>query len=57
MGVLVETAGKEDQMFSPYLSVPFEHAKENGEIPEHMEIAGTWSRLTKAGEATYINVV
>ena len=52
-----ETTGKEDEMFSPYLSVPFQRARENGEIPEYMNIAGTWSRISKEGEATYINVV
>lgn len=52
-----ETTGKEDNMFSPYLSVPFQQAKEAGEIPEHVDIAGTWSRLSEHGDATYINVV
>ena len=52
-----ETTGKEDEMFSPYLFEPFQRAKENGEIPEHVNIAGTWSRISKEGEATYINVV
>ena len=52
-----ETTGKEDKMFSPYLSEPFQKAKENGEIPEYMDIAGTWSRINKEGEATYINVI
>lgn len=52
-----ETTGKEDEMFSPYLAVPFQRAKENGEIPEYINIAGTWSRISKEGEATYINVV
>lgn len=52
-----ETTGKEDKMFSPYLSVPFQLAKAAGEIPEDVEIAGTWSRLSEHGDATYINVV
>lgn len=52
-----ETTGKEDKMFSPYLSMPFQQAKEAGEIPEDVHIAGTWSRLSEHGEATYINVV
>ncbi len=52
-----ETAGKEDDMFSPYLSAPFKRAKEAGEIPEGVEIAGTWSRISEHGGATYLNVV
>jgi FAD dependent oxidoreductase len=53
----VETAGKEDDMFSPYLSAPFQLAKDAGEIPEDVDIAGTWSRISEQGDATYLNVV
>jgi hypothetical protein len=53
----VETTGKEDKMFSPYLSAPFQLAKEAGDIPEGVEIAGTWSRISEQGDATYLNVV
>jgi len=53
----IETTGKEDSMFSPYLSVPFQMAKDAGEIPQDVKIAGTWSRITEQGEATYLNVV
>jgi len=53
----VETTSKEDGLFSPYLSEPFQRAKAAGEIPEDVEIAGTWSRLSEHGDATYINVV
>jgi len=53
----VETSGKEEKIFSPYLSEPFKRAKEAGEIPENVEIAGTWSRISETGEATYLNVV
>lgn len=52
-----ETAGKEDDLFSPYLAAPFQQAKEAGEIPEDVQIAGTWSRISEHGDATYINVV
>ena len=52
-----ETAGKEDDLFSPYLAAPFQQAKEAGEIPEGVRIAGTWSRISEHGDATYINVV
>jgi hypothetical protein len=44
-------------LFSPYLSEPFRKAKKAGEIPDDVEIAGTWSSLTEQGEATYLNVV
>ena len=52
-----ETTGKEDKMFSPYLKAPFQLAKEAGEIPEDVDIAGTWSRISEHGDATYLNVV
>lgn len=52
-----KTDGKEDDMFSPYLSEPFKKAKLAGEIPEGVEIGGTWSRLTPQGEATYLNML
>jgi len=53
----IETSGKEDTMFSPYLSVPFQRAREAGEIPKDVKIAGTWSRISEQGDATYLNVV
>jgi hypothetical protein len=52
-----ETAGKEDDLFSPYLSEPFQKAREAGEIPENVLMGGYWSSLTEAGEATYMNLV
>lgn len=52
-----ETSGKEDDMFSPYLSEPFKKAQQAGEIPKGIEIGGTWSRLTAQGEATYLNML
>jgi len=52
-----ETAGKEDDLFSPYLSEPFSKAREAGEIPENVLMGGYWSSLTEAGEATYMNMV
>ena len=51
------TSGKEDHLFSPYIQEPFDRAKQAGEIPEDVEIAGTWSNISSAGEATYINVI
>ena len=52
-----ETTGKEDDLFSPYIEEPFNRAKEDGDIPKDAWIKGTWSSLTEAGEATYLNLV
>jgi len=52
-----ETTGKEDNLFSTYLSEPFRKAREAGEIPENVLKGGYWSSLTEAGEATYMNIV
>jgi hypothetical protein len=52
-----ETAGKEADLFSPYLCEPFARAREKGEIPEGVLTGGTWSSLTDTGEATYLNLV
>jgi hypothetical protein len=52
-----ETTGKEDNMFSPYIAAPFQKAQAAGEIPENIEIAGTWSSISDEGEASYLNVV
>lgn len=51
------TAGKEEDLFSPYLEHPFNRAKEAGEIPENAWIKGTWSSLSESGEATYLNMI
>ena len=54
----VETSGKEDDMFSPFLRKPFEKAREAGLIPENLDtIAGTWGALYDSGELTYLNLV
>ncbi|MBF0469612.1 MAG: FAD-dependent oxidoreductase, partial [Desulfamplus sp.] len=52
-----QTAGKEENLFSPYLSEPFAKARQNGEIPENVLTGGYWSSLTDTGEATYLNMV
>ncbi|WP_022665547.1 FAD-dependent oxidoreductase [Desulfospira joergensenii] len=52
-----ETSGKENEMFSPYLSEPFARAREKGEIPDGVLTGGYWSSLTDTGEATYLNMV
>jgi hypothetical protein len=57
-GWQIETSGKEDHLFSPYLQEPFELAREAGLIPEDVRsIGGTWGRISDAGEATYLNLV
>ena len=54
----VETDGKEDDMFSPFLKKPFAKAIENGVIPAHLNtIAGTWGAMHDTGELTYMNLV
>jgi ribulose 1,5-bisphosphate synthetase/thiazole synthase len=54
----VETSGKEDTMFSPYLGKPFAQAIKDGVIPAHLNtIAGTWGALHDTGELTYMNLV
>lgn len=52
-----QTSGKEDDLFSPYLSEPFAKARDKGEIPEGILTGGYWSSLTDTGEATYLNMV
>ena len=54
----VETDGKEDDMFSPFLKKPFARAIETGVIPPHLNtIAGTWGAMHDTGELTYMNLV
>ncbi len=54
----VETTGKEDHLFSPYLEKPFQLARLAGIIPNNIKsIGGTWSSITDAGEATNLNLV
>ena len=54
----VETSGKEDAMFSPYLGKPFKQAIRDGLLPAHLDtIAGTWGALHDTGELTYMNLV
>ncbi|SFE99915.1 FAD dependent oxidoreductase [Sulfitobacter brevis] len=54
----VETDGKEDDMFSPFLKKPFAKAIEDGLIPKHLNtIAGTWGAMHDTGELTYMNLV
>ena len=54
----VETDGKEDDMFSPFLAKPFEQAIKDGVIPAHLNtIGGTWGTVHDSGEMTYMNLV
>ncbi|MDV4145814.1 FAD-dependent oxidoreductase [Shimia sp. FJ5] len=54
----IETSGKEDEMFSPFLHKPFQQAIEAGMIPPHLNtIAGTWGAAHESGELTYMNLV
>jgi ribulose 1,5-bisphosphate synthetase/thiazole synthase len=54
----VQKGGKEDELFSPYLEKPFARARAEGIIPAGLKsIGGTWSTITDAGEATYLNMI
>ena len=54
----IETSGKEDHMFSPFLHKPFRDAVEAGLIPADLTtIAGTWGAMHDSGELTYMNLV
>jgi len=54
----IQTDGKEDDLFSPYLDKPFEKARAEGIIPPGLKsIGGTWSGISDAGDATYLNMV
>lgn len=54
----IETSGKEDKMFSPFLAKPFAQAIRDGVIPPHLNtIAGTWGAVHDTGELTYMNLV
>ncbi len=54
----VETTGKEDGMFSPFLKKPFDQAIRDGLIPSHLTtISGTWGAIHDSGELTYMNLI
>lgn len=54
----IETDGKEDHLFSPFLGKPFAQAIRDGVIPAHLNtIAGTWGAMHDTGELTYLNLV
>lgn len=54
----IETSGKEDEMFSPFLRKPFEQAMQAGIIPDNLNtICGTWGAISDQGDLTYLNLV
>jgi ribulose 1,5-bisphosphate synthetase/thiazole synthase len=54
----IETSGKEDTMFSPFLRKPFRKALESGLLPANLTtIAGTWGAVSDQGDLTYLNII
>ncbi len=54
----METDGKEDEMFSPFLGKPFDQAIKDGVIPAELKtIGGTWGAVHDSGELTYMNLI
>jgi hypothetical protein len=54
----IETTGKEDGLYSPFLYKPFQRAIDAGVIPADLTtIAGTWGAVHDSGELTYMNLV
>jgi ribulose 1,5-bisphosphate synthetase/thiazole synthase len=54
----IETTGKEDDLFSPFLRKPFDKARKAGIIPSSLStIAGTWGTVSEQGDLTYLNLV
>ena len=54
----IETTGKEDGLFSPFLGKPFAQAIRDGVIPAHLNtIGGTWGAVHDTGELTYMNLI
>jgi hypothetical protein len=54
----IETSGKEDDLFSPFLHKPFKAAIDAGLIPADLTtLAGTWGAIHDSGELTYMNLV
>jgi hypothetical protein len=54
----IETTGKEDEMFSPFLRKPCKQAVKAGVIPASLAtIAGTWGAVSDQGDLTYLNLI
>lgn len=57
-GWTIETTGKEDKMFSPFLRKPFSKAIDAGLIPADLTtLGGTWGAISDQGDLTYMNIV
>ena len=55
---VIETSGKEDGMFAPFLGKPFAQAIRDGVIAAHLNtIGGTWGAVHDTGELTYMNLI
>jgi hypothetical protein len=54
----IETTGKEDDLFSPFLRKPFKKAVEAGVIPPGLiTMAGTYGTVHDNGDLTYLNLI
>ena len=54
----IETTGKEDDLFSPFLRKPFKKAVEAGLIPPSLiTMAGTYGTVHDNGDLTYLNLI
>jgi hypothetical protein len=54
----IETTGKEDELFSPFLRKPFKQAVAAGLIPANLiTLAGTWGTISDQGDLTYLNLI
>jgi hypothetical protein len=54
----IETEGKEDDLFSPFLRKPFKKAVEAGVIPPGLiTMAGTYGTVHDNGDLTYLNLI
>jgi len=54
----IETTGKEDELFSPFLRKPFKKAVEAGLIPPNLiTMAGTYGTVHDNGDLTYLNLI
>jgi hypothetical protein len=54
----IETSGKEDDLFSPFLRKPFKQALAAGLLPANLStIAGTWGAVSDQGDLTYLNLI
>lgn len=55
----MQTNGKEDNMFSPYLVKPFSQAIQDGFIikPSNVDFGGSFSTISVEGEVTQLNII